>query len=318
MLFCTVASGFRESGISTTPRHLLLCALDRVYNIFAPDRSSCRLGVYNFRNMQYVEPYLDRKRVCDKPKTVKLYRYWIEKFHKRTGKGMENMSFADFALWSDWLKEHYSQGTVRLVIGATKNYLAFCQKRGAAIEADEIRVPRARTESHEPITPEEYVSMLSFVQTDTPRGLRDTVILRILYDTGARIGEIASMERGSIDLESRTAEIWTEKTANKRLIAWGKDTNDFLTVWMDMKAGKVFPSTRTIERVARRYADFAQIKKHIVPHSFRHGKAHIILDNGGTVKDIQETLGHLSPTSSFRYLNLNRNEKLKRLAKWLN
>lgn len=318
MLSYAVASGFCESGISTTPRRYY-CAPKNGCIISLPLTGVVAgWGFIISSRMQYVEDYLDRKRVCDKKKTVEQYRHWIEKFHEQTGKGINGIVFGDVVQWSEFLRENYSSGTVRFVVGATKNYLAFHQKRGLKIEADEIRVPRARTESYEPITPEEYVSMLSFVKTDTLMGLRDTVILRVLYDTGARIGEIASIERGSIDLESRTAEIWTEKTVTKRLIAWGNDTNSFLTAWMDMKAGKVFPSARTIERTVRRYAELAKIKKRIVPHSFRHGKAHLILDNGGTVKDVQETLGHLSPTSSFRYLNLNRAEKMRRLEKWLN
>lgn len=267
---------------------------------------------------KFVEDYLDRKRICDKPKTVELYRHWIEKFHEHAGKGMEGITFREVVSWSDFLKEKYSEGTVHFVMGATKNYLAFHQKRGATIEADEIRVPRARSIAYEPITPEEYVAMLSHIQPDTPKGLRDIVVVRMLYDTGARIGEVSSLKREDIDLSTRTAEIWTEKTTKKRLIAWGKDTHVFLETYLSLNPTLLFPPARTIERIIRRYATVCGIKKRIVPHSFRHGKAHLILDNGGTVKDIQETLGHLSPTSSFRYLNLNRAEKMKRLAKWLN
>ncbi len=261
-----------------------------------------------------IDDYLARKTIYDKPQTVATYRRYLEDFRRVCG---DNVTFDVVVVWTEYLRERYSEKTVQFVVGVTKGYLSFCQKNGADIDAQEIRIPRARVNSYEPITAEEYVAMLSHVRADCLQGLRDNVILRTLYDTGARVDEIATIEREGIDLVSRTAEIWTEKTTEKRLIMWGKATNDFLKVYLSVSFGRPFPTKRTIERRVRYYATLAGVKKRIVPHSFRHGKAHRILDTGGTVKDIQVALGHNAPESSFRYLRLNRAERMKRLDKFV-
>ncbi|MCK4592156.1 tyrosine-type recombinase/integrase [Candidatus Parcubacteria bacterium] len=63
----------------------------------------------------------------------------------------------------------------------------------------------------------------------------------------------------------------------------------------------------------------AGIERKISPHSFRHAKAHNILDKSGTVKDIQFILGHSenNPISAFSYLRLNSKEAEKRAKMFL-
>ena len=267
---------------------------------------------------QCIERYLERKAIYDKGRTIELYRTWLLRFHQLSHKELEKVDFDDILRFTRLLKVRYSEGTVQLVLRILKGYLQFYERRGFHFETEDLRIPRARINSYEPITPDEYVSLLSFIKADTFKGLRDNVIIRLLYDTGARVWELCSLEKEQLDLEDRTAYIWTEKTVEKRLIGWGNDTNVFLKTYLSMNPHPLFPTTRQVERIVTKYVKITGIKKHIVPHSFRHGRAHLILDNGGSVKAVQEILGHLSPTSSFRYLNLNRKEKLKQLDRFLN
>lgn len=116
-------------------------------------------------------------------------------------------------------------------------------------------------------------------------------------------------------IKNTHAVINTEKTSDKRLIVWGKDTEVFLKLWLSWKIP--WPSLRQCERTVRKYAKIAKIEKKITAHSFRHSKAHLILDNGGTVKDISEVLGHKDPASSFHYLKENDQEKLVRQRRWV-
>lgn len=266
-----------------------------------------------------VEDYLSRKGIYAKGSTVGVYRLWLTRFCEHAG-DTQKISFDKVVSFSQEIKKNYSESSVSLGLGIVKSYLKFLERYGNNCESQDLRIPRAHANAYEPITPEEYVSMLSFIKTDTDRDIRDNTIVRLLYDTGARIGEICALEFREIDLKERTAWIWTEKTVQKRMIMWGYDTNEFLKTFLSLRGnspGFIFPCCRTVERIVKKYKDLAGIKKEIVPHSFRHGKAHLILDSGGGVKDIQETLGHRSPESSFRYLNLNKAEKIKMLKKYL-
>lgn len=266
-----------------------------------------------------IDDYLARKGIYAKVSTVGVYRLWLTRFCDHAG-DREKISFDKVVSFNSEIKKIHSESTVQLAMGIVKGYLKFLERYGNNCESQDLRIPRAHANAYEPITPEEYISMLSFMKVDTPKGVRDNAIVRLLYDTGARIGEICSLETGEMDMEGRLAWIWTEKTVQKRMIMWGEDTNEFLKTWISIvgfSPGHIFPCSRTIERMVKSYVKKAGIKKDIVPHSFRHGKAHFILDSGGGVKQIQEILGHRNPASSFRYLNLNKAEKIRMLQKYL-
>lgn len=220
--------------------------------------------------------------------------------------------------YSEVVREHYGERSVTFAMSVAKNYVGYLERRHLSeILKDDVRVPRPYHRLMPHLTTPEYVSMLSFIRATTVEGVRDNCLIRMLYDTGARIGEVSELERGDIDLSSRTAEIRTEKTSNRRVVVWGKDTNRFLKEYLDIQPSGLFPGKRQCERIVRKYAELAGIEKHITCHSFRHTRAHVILDNGGTVKDVQETLGHMDPRSSFAYLTLSRTEAIERSRKFL-
>jgi len=220
--------------------------------------------------------------------------------------------------YSESLQEHYSARSASFGTAVAKDYVGYLsRRRKTKLTREDIRVPRAPSNPHPHISAEEYVSMLSFAKADSVTGLRDNVLLRLLYDTGARIGELVSVSREDLDIENRIAEIRTEKTRTRRIIVWGRDTNTFLREYLDQEPTGFLPSKRQCERIVRKYATLAKIPKHVTCHSFRHTRAHVILDNGGTVKDVQETLGHLDPRSSFAYLSMSKQEAIDRTRRFL-
>lgn len=103
MLSYLVASGFCESGM-LHPEVNILSTRNRVYNSNARIWCEAQVRVWFFLMEKFVEDYLDRKRICDKPKTVELYRHWIKKFHEHVGKGMDEINFKEVVSWSEYLK----------------------------------------------------------------------------------------------------------------------------------------------------------------------------------------------------------------------
>ena len=64
-------------------------------------------------------------------------------------------------------------------------------------------------------------------------------------------------------------------------------------------------------------ARMANLDKHITPHSFRHGKAHHVLNNGGHIEDVQKILRHRNLESSLHYIQLNPSKYMQLAAKYL-
>jgi site-specific recombinase XerD len=262
--------------------------------------------------MEKINEFLATVSIYSKKSTVKNYRYCLGLFNDYVNKSPELITSYDVASWVKVLELKYAPTTVSLIVSVAKEFL---RDYAPNINTRRIRVRKAHAENpSETLTPEEYVSMLSFVKARTRTGVRNNLILRLLYDTGARIGEIHWFLNNPKH-QDRFAIINTEKTSDKRYIAWGEDTQVFLDLWLSFE--QPVPTLRQMQRIVKKYAKLAKIEKKITPHSFRHTLAHRILDNGGTVKDISEMLGHKSPISSFHYLRENEQEKLVRQRRWI-
>lgn len=154
--------------------------------------------------------------------------------------------------------------------------------------------------------------------------LRDRTLLLFLYNTGARVQEVADLRIGNLDLDDcprvrlhgkgdkwRTCPLWQE-TVNllKTLIRQNpiKDAPEN-AVFLSQN-GK--PLTRFgIYKIVRRHADFLlQNKKvsnqrHVSPHVFRHTAAVHLLESGVDVNVIRGWLGHVSLNTTNRYAEIN-------------
>jgi integrase/recombinase XerD len=259
----------------------------------------------------------------------KSYASWVRGFRGISGKGIEEATLPDMLTYSERVRERYSPGTAQLAITVIRDYASFVSRRKKLLfDYHDIRSPRGRTTPYEPITEIEYVTMLTWARVDTLWHARDNLLLRMLYDTGMRISELLSLDFEDIDIANRQAFVDTRKTTDRRLVFWGKDTNEFLQNYMERRgadSGPIFVgerdgwrlTVRSAERIIREFCRKAGIRKRIVCHSFRHGKAWRVLDNGGTVKDVQFILGHRNPVSSFYYLNLYDHDQTERARRFL-
>ena len=153
--------------------------------------------------------------------------------------------------------------------------------------------------------------------------LKKKLVLNLLWDTGMRISELCDIELSHISKENndglRTAKVRSRKSMRYNLVVWGKDTNELLikflgvrlcqdvptdSLLINIKTGKPY-TARSVQRWVKELADQAMLEKDITPHSFRHGKANYILDEGGSVRDVSAILRHVKPESSFHYMQLS-------------
>lgn len=268
--------------------------------------------------MSNIEEYLAILGIHAKPRSVKTYRFWVESFLDYCAKPESDITLEDIAGYSKLIKLRYQSKSVELALLIIRSFARFLFERGVAkVNVSGMRIPKGYSKRKDPLTPEEYVAILSMIPARTLLGIRDNMIVRLLYDTGARIGELTQLN-DILKPGDQSVTIHTEKTADARILSWSKDTAVFIKVWMKKKGSRpLVPSTRQIDRIVKKYAEAAGIKKHVHPHLFRHSKAHLILDNGGTVRDVQDILGHRSPISSFMYLRWNEDKRLERHKRFL-
>jgi integrase/recombinase XerD len=266
-----------------------------------------------------IQQYLQWKGTYRPNSTVTIYSRWINRFASQAQKGIEKITPKDIHQFSEWLKnEEYKPKTIEHAMNILKDYVNYWTKRKTLkIISDDVKPPRAIADSYEPITTAEYLAILTHIKPVTVKGLRDLVLIRLLHDTGARISEVAYLEPQNFDTVNRTIKIKNAKRYDKGNLFWSNDTNHFLKTYIEQNPEPFFPCVRTCQRIIQKYANLAKLDKKITCHSFRHGKAWKILDNGGTVKDVQAILRHKHPISSFKYLNWHTAKIQARAEKFL-
>lgn len=202
----------------------------------------------------------------------------------------------------------------------------------------EYNIPRVATE-------ENFNKLLTAIPTERsdPRHIRNRAIIMLLWDTGARNGEVLSLDVSDMDTQKMHAVIKTEKSKGRRPIReifWTKETNEAILKWMDkreqLKKNKMphmdeclFPcigsaagqgrsgqrlSNKGVGELLRRYANRAKIP-YMNAHSFRHHMGHDIIENGGSAADVMNILGHASLSSSSIYTMMTGKELENRYRK---
>ncbi|WP_407885077.1 tyrosine-type recombinase/integrase [Scytonema sp. NUACC26] len=141
---------------------------------------------------------------------------------------------------------------------------------------------------------------------------RDRLVLRLLYLTGARVGEIANLRwrdvqpnrdgRGQVTLfgkGDKTRFVVIKPDLYASLIKYRDNADDNDAVFPSRKGGTPL-SARQINQLVKDIAH-ASIKKDISPHWLRHAHATHSLDRGTAPQLVQATLGHESLSTTGKY-----------------
>ncbi|MBI4946473.1 MAG: tyrosine-type recombinase/integrase [Bacteroidetes bacterium] len=272
------------------------------------------------------------------PKTKDPYQRWLNRFNSFVEKReLRDINFQDITRFSNHIKGIYSQRTHEYCIAILHGFFKFWHgEDNAVLSPNKVVVPRYYPKKM-PVTSEEiFQKLINEVPPDDFIGLQRHLIIRILWETGCRVSELLSIDISNINFEKKFATIETRKAFVHRRIFWSETTNELLlNKYLPLrskaktdsialfvgsyKGGKYSErlNPRQVQRTIEHLRKKLDIPDRITPHSFRHGKAHQMLERGASVVDIQQILGHVSPNSSFAYLQYWGNELENRAMKFL-
>jgi len=237
---------------------------------------------------------------------------------------LQDISGDDVVAFHKHMEGYYSLSTISYSARILKNFFSFWHgRRETSFNPKEIIPIRFFSADKDIVTKDDFEDMNDLLETNYLPDLQKKLVLNLLWDTGMRVSELCDLKLSSISEQGsnglRTAKVRTRKSMRYNLVVWGKKSNELLNTFLgirlcmesdsDMllinrKTGKPFTS-RSIQRWIHQLSDLAMLDKKITPHSFRHGKANYILDQGGSVRDVSAILRHVKPESSFHYLQLS-------------
>ena len=206
------------------------------------------------------------------------------------------------------LKNFYRAAVVRDELAPRDNPM----KRLGLLKGPPKKLPEVLSE-------EEVARLMNAPNQKTVIGLRDRAIVTLLYSTGIRAQECASLTDANVDLVERMIKV-VGKGGHERTIPFtdkvGKVLAQYRLVRGHMKRCDAFFRSRNgggmsrnsvYERV-RTNAQKARIQKRVSPHRLRHTFATHLVRMGEEIRTVQELLGHKWITSTQIYLHTTARE----------
>jgi len=185
---------------------------------------------------------------------------------------------------------------------------------------------------------EEILEVFESVDLRRKEGFRDYTLLHLLYDSGARATEVATLKLDYFNRQQKTLAL-LGKGNRFRLIGLEHKTVQLLEVYIAKYRLSPKPSyqhrlfinqqgeelTRHgIYRICKKYLSMALPHKRLKVinpvHSFRHSRAVDLLYSGHSPSEIQNRLGHdnFQSTTIYLHLDLNRKRHIqKRFVKYM-
>ncbi|ADP76825.1 integrase family protein [Methanothermus fervidus DSM 2088] len=142
--------------------------------------------------------------------------------------------------------------------------------------------------------------------------LRDKVILMLLYKTGLRVSELVNLKLKDIDFTDRSIKV-RGKGNKERVVFFDEECKTLLEKYIknnSVNEKLIDISVRQIQRIVKKTAKKAKIKKRVTPHVLRHSYATHLLEKGLNIRYIQKLLGHSSLSTTEIYTKVT-NKKLK-------
>jgi integrase/recombinase XerC len=186
--------------------------------------------------------------------------------------------------------------------------------------------------------------LLAAPDTTTVPGRRDRAILELFYASGLRLSELVDIDLEDLNLSSRVLRV-RGKGGKERLVPFNTHAGDAIRRMMadhaalaaanpkaqtpDASRLRTQPrgrgpspharrrqplflslrgrrlTTRSVDRIVRRYVREAAIAQGISPHALRHTFATHLLQAGADLRAIQELLGHARLSTTQRYTHLD-------------
>ena len=241
------------------------------------------------------------------------------------------------AFIADLHKRGNSKSSAARKLSAIRAFGRYLRREGA-IEGDPaalVGTPKREQRIPNHLAVQEMSTLLDAPDTSDPLGRRDKAILELFYASGLRLSELVGLDLDDVNLSGRVVRVLGKgrkerivpfnTTAAAALRAWLADRSAFAApplrrdaparrgaapsrrprdpLFLNYQGGRL--STRSVDKLVRRYVAETSTRMGISPHALRHSFATHLLEAGADLRAIQELLGHARLSTTQRYTHVN-------------
>ena len=256
--------------------------------------------------------------------TVKNYRedfkIFLENFPdvKDTAELDGNM-LQEFVINQDELAR--SSSTILRRFSFLKNYFSFLQDENL-FEGELPQVDKPKSSKRLPfvLSNEEVDELLDAPDITKDNGMRDKAMLELMYATGLRVSELLSLQFKNVNMQNSMIKVYG-KGNKERNVPISDFAMEYLRKYIDgprkwnigAKKTQLIFLNRDGKEISRtyfymqikRYAEQKGIDNSVSPHTLRHCFATHLLENGASLRAVQEMLGHANVATTQIYTEVS-------------
>lgn len=224
-------------------------------------------------------------------------------------------------------KKKYSQRSINRHISSLKSFFKYLNKFDIKKDNPMLLISGGKQEKKLPnyINYNDLEVLFSIPDKNTSLGLRNALILELLYSLGVRVSELVNIKLQDIDFINKRILI-KGKGNKERYVLYGsicsnllneyitssrneliKENNDYLL--LNKYGDKI--TDRAIRMIIEDIVNKSSLKLKVSPHTLRHTFATHLLNEGADLKTVQQLLGHSSISTTGIYTHVS-NERLRR------
>jgi integrase/recombinase XerC len=216
-------------------------------------------------------------------------------------------------------REGLSGRSIARHLSATRRFYQFLLREKLASDnpALDIRAPKSGRRLPR-VADVDQLNHLLDGQPEDPLEVRDLCMFELMYSSGLRLAELASLDLDTVDLRGGEVRV-LGKGGKERLLPVGRKAIAAIQAWLPLRAtlandGEVALfvsqrgerlSHRSIQARMSRWGVSRGADQKLHPHLLRHSFASHMLESSGDLRAVQELLGHADIATTQVYTHLD-------------
>lgn len=284
---------------------------------------------------QFLQHLTYEKRLS--PHTLTAYGKDLKQFAEflETTYNLKDLDKADFRMIRGWavslVEAELHHRSVNRKLATLRSFYGYLLRCKVVAVNPTLRVSALKTDKPLPQFVEEKNLQLMFEEVtfaDDFEGVRDRLVMELLYGTGMRLAELLSLTDNDLNFYDQTLKVLGKRN-KERIVPIYKGLADLIKHYQNIKREN-FPTIDTkvliltnkgepaysvlIQRIVKKYLSAVTSLQKRSPHILRHTFATHLLNNGADLNSIKDLLGHSSLAATQVYTH-NTIEKLKKIYK---